>query len=644
MERASEISRDCISHIYKTGDTSTRPIVQICELKRISQPNSNPDAPPRFRLAISDGIHYQQAMLATQLNALVADNHIQLNCLVRLNDFICNNLQNKRILIILNLDVIAPLPAKVGNPVGIDAAMNNAANVQPISYGNENKPHNNIANPSFGAKPDTKGGFGGGNNAWHSSAPVANPYTTRPSGGGIMSKMDATPSTFYRPIQSINPYQNGWTIRGRCSYKSDLRKFQNHRGEGMVISFELTDDSGSIRITGFTQHAPIIQETVHLNRIYKVSRGTLKQANPKFNRSTSAFEMTLDRNALLEEIPDDGNFMQIKYNFTKIAALHEIEVKSNCDVLGVVTAIGPLSEVIIRSSGEPCAKRSIHITDDSNTSVELTLWRTQAETFLTEDDLARHPIILLHNASRGDFGGVCLNVSRATTLELDPVNIAEADKLRSWYDSGGCNEATVQSVTSGPGGAGGKITGDRKSLAVAKQEVVDPVFSGGSGSGGATATFVTRAYVGFVTKKNDLYYPGDPETKKKLTPNGPGAWTSESTGRQYTDEEVVWRYIMSMKVMDHSSSTWISGFDEVGQVLLGRSAQEFRALKERNPALAEHILEDATFRPMLMKITVKERTWNDEQQIRYTAARAEPIDFASEGHLLLKEISSYGVM
>lgn len=648
MDRASEISTNCITHIYKTGDTSSCPVVQICELKRIAQPAANPDAPPRYRLAISDGVHYQQAMLATQLNALITDNQIQLNSLVRLNDFICNNLQSKRILIILNLDVVAQLPARVGNPVGIDAAMNGTAPTPalpaPPSFGNENRPQNGIASETgFGTK--SANGFGGnGSNSWHASAPVANPYTAAPTASGIMTKMDSTPSNFYRPIQSINPYQNGWTIRGRCSFKSDLRKFQNHRGDGQVISFELTDDSGSIRITGFTQHAPIIQETVHLNRIYKVSRASLKMANAKFNRSTSSFEMTLDRNSLLEEIPDDGNFMQIKYNFTEIASLHTIEVKGNCDVVGVVTSIGPLSEIIIRSSGEPCAKRSIHITDDSNASVELTLWRTQAESFLTEKDLDRHPIILIHNASRGDFGGVCLNVSRMTTMELDPVNMPEANKLRSWFDSGGFNESAVQSLTGGSGGSGGKITGPRKSLLQAKEEDVDPVFSGSGGASGSTATFVTRAYVGFVNTKNDLYYPGDPETKKKLTPNGPGMWSSESTGRQYTDEEVVWRYIMSMKVMDHSSSNWISGFDEVGQVLFGRSALEFRALKERDPAMAEHIIEDATFRPMLLKVTVKERTWRDEQQIRYTAARAEPIDFCSESRLLLNEINSYGVM
>ncbi|CDF32539.1 Replication factor-a protein 1 Rpa1 [Chondrus crispus] len=649
MSPESELSRNTIKHIYVTSDTSSNPVVQICELKRISQANANASAPPRYRLAVSDGVHFQQAMLATQLNSLIDDGKISLFCLVRLNDFICNSLLNKRILIILNLDIVAPPQAKIGNPIGIDAAMSGAAPPQQTigGHANENARPNAMVdvNPTTGQPKPMGGGSGfgaGANSSWHASAGNGNPYAGT-GNSGIMTKISSNPAGIYRPIQSINPYQNGWTIRGRCTYKSDLRKFQNHRGDGQVISFELTDESGSIRVTGFTQHAPIIEQTVHISHIYKVSRGSLKQANEKYNRSTSNFEMTLDKNSVLEEVDDDGSFMQVKYNFTKIAELGNIEVKGECDVVGVVTAIGPLGEIIIRSTGEPCNKRSIHITDDSNSSVELTLWRKQAESFLTETDLDRHPIIVIRKASRGDFGGVCLNVNRSTTMELDPVNVTEANKLRHWYDSGGFNAAAVQSVTSGPGG-GGKITGPRKSLEVAKIEDVQPAFTGGSGSTGATATFVTRAYVGFVNTKNDLYYPGDPETKKKLTRSGPDMWSSESSGRTFSDDEVVWRYIMSMKIMDHSSSTWVSGFDEVGMTMFGKSAQEFRALKENDPTLADQIIEDVTFRPMLMKVTVKERVWRDEQQIRYTISRAEPLNFAQEGRVLMNEISSYGVM
>ena len=650
MERASEITRGAITQIYKTGDTSSGPIVQIIELKKISHSNANPNASPRYRLAISDGAHFQQAMIATQLNALISEQQLTVNCLVRVREVICNTVQQKKIVIILNLEVVAQLPAKIGNPISIDTAMNSGnmntnpqsggfqQNNQATGFGQNNSFANNTG---FGS-----GGFGGGapKNAWNPSA-MPNRYGQRPhSGSGAVTKIQSNPSTFFRPIQSINPYQNGWTIRGRCTYKSDVRKFVTQRGEGQVISLELTDESGSIRVTGFTEWAQKITETVHLNHIYKVCRGSLKQANEKYNRSTSSFEMTLDRNSVLEEMDDDGTFMQIKYKFTKIAELENVAVKGNCDVVGIVTSVGPLNEIIIRSTNEPCQRRSITITDDSNASVDLTLWRKQAETFLNENDAQRHPVLLLRNATRGDFGGVSLNVSRMTTLELDPVNNPAANKLRAWFDSGGMNSALIQSVTSGPGGSGGKITGERKSLSDARAEDVDPVFSAGQGGGGANATFVTRGMVGFVNTKNDLYYPGDPETKKKVISQGPGVWDSESTGRQLTDDEIVWRYIVSMKLVDHSASQWASGFDEVGPTLFGRPAKEMRELRERDENMFENIVDDALFRPLLMKVQARERVWKDEQQIRYTVVKAEPLDFASEGHTLLKEIAAYGCM
>lgn len=68
--------------------------------------------------------------------------------------------------------------------------------------------------------------------------------------------------------------------------------------------------------------------------------------------------------------------------------------------------------------------------------------------------------------------------------------------------------------------------------------------------------------------KNDLYNSGDPETKKKVVLQSPGMWMSESTGRQLTDQDIVWRYMISMKVTDHSACHWVSAFDEVGASLV----------------------------------------------------------------------------
>ena len=46
--------------------------VQVLEMKRVDSKQQG-NAPVRYRLIISDGQHYTQAMLATQLNGLVDD-------------------------------------------------------------------------------------------------------------------------------------------------------------------------------------------------------------------------------------------------------------------------------------------------------------------------------------------------------------------------------------------------------------------------------------------------------------------------------------------------------------------------------------------------------------------------------------------
>lgn len=669
MDHAALISRGAVAEIHHTGKITGNPVLQVIELKSITPANpAATTSSPRYRFGLSDGVHTLHAITASQLTVLITEQKLKALTLIRLKEFICNNLNNKRILIILNLEVIAHLPKKIGNPIHVYVALDNQpqgvnqqANPNQLKTNAPQPFHNNRgiqnnAQIGYGQQQSApvSNGFGAQNNFGNTSSnnysPVGfggNAKSWQPgnaySNTGVVTKINSTPANFFRPIQSINPYQNGWTIRGRCTYKSDLRKFQNSRGEGQVISFELTDESGSIRVTGFTQRAPEISENVNINRIYKVSRGQLKQANERFNHSTSNFEMTLDQNSVLEPEEDDGSFMKIKYNFTKIADLDSIDVKGNCDVVGVVTSIGPLDEIIIRSTGDPCNKRSITLADESNAAVELTLWRKQAESFLTENDLARHPVVLLRNASRGDYGGVCLNVSRMTTIEKDPINIPEANKLRAWYDGGGLASANLQSVTS-TGRGGGKITGQRKSIAQAKTEDVNPVFADGDGSSGATANFVTRTVISFINTKNDLYYPADPESKKKLISQGSGLWSSESSGKQLSDLEVQWRYVMSLKMMDSSDCEWASGFDEVGVLIFGRGANELRELKEKDLAMYESLLEDVTFRPMLMKVQVKERMWRDARQIRYTVSRAEFVDFATESHQLLKEIAAYGGM
>jgi len=115
-----------------------------------------------------------------------------------------------------------------------------------------------------------------------------------------------------------------------------------------------------------------------------------------------------------------------------------------------------------------------------------------------------------------------------------------------------------------------------------------------------------RGFVNFIRADGEISYPSDPDTKKKVTLVSPGIWTSPSTDRQLRDEEVVHRYIMSLKLADHTGSQWMTAFDESGGVVLGKTAGEMRDLKENDRSMYDSVIDDAKFKPLLVKVQVRE--------------------------------------
>ena len=80
---------------------SEYPTIQVVAVKRIN--NKDQD---RFRLAITDGEWFQHAMLATQLNHLVESDSLLKHSICILKKYVCNSIQGRQIIIILELEVI----------------------------------------------------------------------------------------------------------------------------------------------------------------------------------------------------------------------------------------------------------------------------------------------------------------------------------------------------------------------------------------------------------------------------------------------------------------------------------------------------------------------------------------------------------
>ncbi|CAM6020117.1 unnamed protein product [Sphagnum balticum] len=124
---------------------------------------------------------------------------------------------------------------------------------------------------------------------------------------------------------SLNPYQGNWTIKVRVTSKGPPCSFKNAQGAGNVFNVELTDEDGTqILATMFKEAADKFFDKLQLGKVYFITKGSLRVANKQFSNVNNDYEMTLNANSEVEEVPEDAASIQMpamKYKFVKINAL-----------------------------------------------------------------------------------------------------------------------------------------------------------------------------------------------------------------------------------------------------------------------------------------------------------------------------------
>ena len=62
----------------------------------------------------------------------------------------------------------------------------------------------------------------------------------------------------------------------------------------------------------------------------------------RYNKTTSQYELTVQRETTIEVVPDDGDLPKVKFDFKTIADIEAIEVGEILDVVGKKGAWGQL--------------------------------------------------------------------------------------------------------------------------------------------------------------------------------------------------------------------------------------------------------------------------------------------------------------
>ncbi|KAJ4847719.1 Replication protein A 70 kDa DNA-binding subunit A [Turnera subulata] len=637
------------------GDVNSKPLVQVLDIKQIGS------AQERFRFLISDSVATQHAMLATQLNDRVKTGLVKKGSVVQLIDYICSEVQKRKIIVVLNLETIIQECEIIGNPRPVSDMTGPGTNQSTQNYGsnmqsvrpalNAQNCNNNVQSsrptltvPSHGnniqnlrsaitAQNQT-------NNVQNFRPTVQPPYQPPPNyrNHGAIMKNEAPARII--PIAALNPYQGRWAIKARVTAKGDLRRYNNARGDGKVFSFDLLDsDGGEIRVTCFNAVVDRFYDVIEVGKVYLISKGSLKPAQKNFNHLKNEWEIFLEANSTVDLCPEeDDSIPQQHFSFKPISEIENAENNSILDIVGVVISVNP-SVPILRKNGMETQRRIVNLKDGSGRSVELTLWgdfcNKEGQKLQEMIDSGFFPVLAVKAGKVSDFSGKSLGTISSTQLFINP-DIPEAHGLRDWFDRGGQNAASVSiSKDLMPGSTKNEI---RKTVSQIKIE--------GLGRSDKPDWVTIRASITFIKTDSFCYTAcplmiGDRQCNKKVTRSGNSRWQCDRCNQEF--DECDYRYLLQVQIQDHTGLTWITAFQESGEEILGYPAKELYCLKYEfndDTRFAE-IVRSSLFNQFLFKLKIKEEMYGDEQRVKITVVKADKVNYSTESKYMLDLMSKF---
>ena len=105
-----------------------KPLLQVLDIEKIITSLGE-----RYRLVLSDSTHYIQGMLAVDISHLAQNESLIKYSIIRLNEFVCNNIYEKRICVVIQCEIVQDYHNVIGKPISYI----NWYDERPISLNNE---------------------------------------------------------------------------------------------------------------------------------------------------------------------------------------------------------------------------------------------------------------------------------------------------------------------------------------------------------------------------------------------------------------------------------------------------------------------------------------------------------------------------
>lgn len=440
-------------------------------------------------------------------------------------------------------------------------------------------------------------------------------------------------------VEAISPFiSRNWQVQVRATRKSDVREFTRNGNVGKVFNITFTDETGEIQATGFNDDAVTkLYDQVVEGQSYNISKFEVRAANKQFNKTGHEYELIFGRDSVVEFVPNaDVKLPAVYFRFVpNFAALPNVEVDSNIDVVGVAKDVGSPQSLTSRA-GIPYTKRDIILVDDSLREITLTLWGADAEGF----DAPPGTVIAAKAVRLSSFKGLSLSATRAAHIYTDPDD-QRAHQLKGWYQATGGAGQHFEKVAEDPvSSSSGDSREERRRTTIA--DAIEQRL----GYSEESDFFSVKARISVVNQRT-VAYPSctNGDCRKKVVEDG-GQWRCEKC-QVYMDSPR-YRFMLSLIIDDASSPQMglqVSVFDEIGRQLYGDTAQELQEMKgfgapsDFNRELAAK-LGTVKGNEYMWDIRGTLEHYNGEERPRFSAMRMKKIDEVKESLRMLSEMGA----
>lgn len=93
-----------------------------------------------------------------------------------------------------------------------------------------------------------------------------------------------------------------------------------------------------------------------------------------------------------------------------------------------------------------------------------------------------------------------------------------------------------------------------------------------------------------------------------------------------------------MLVSDWSNNTWVTGFSDVAEQLLGESSETIGTALEHEKTRAEQIFGRLAFRSVVLKLRVKQEYYGDVLRSKTSAVAVVPLKYKERNAYVVKEL------